>query len=325
MQQSPAADAHQFKDGAKAEGTPWWSDWRTVCPRCRSPGLAFSDFTAQCAGCGYLVRMVDGIWHFVIDERLQSFHRFLDTYTRVRVAEGRASYDVPTLQSLPLCPSGHPLSGQWSIRAKSFMRLLRLLRQQLRRNDRVLDLGAGTGWLSHQLDAAGYRPCAIDLSVDAADGLGASRHFAGRWPRLQAEFDDLPLADSQGHCAIFNASFHYCTDQQRAIGEALRVLVPGGLVIILDTPIYSNEASGRQMLEEQQLYFERLIGERSDSIAASGFLDWNQLDGLAKTLGISWRYERTWYGLRWAMRPLLARLRGRREPATFSIAWARKA
>jgi hypothetical protein len=40
---------------------------------------------------------------------------------------------------------------------------------------------------------------------------------------------------------------------------------------------------------------------------------------LAAALSLRWRFIQPWYGLRWALRPWLARLRGHREPATFQL------
>jgi ubiquinone/menaquinone biosynthesis C-methylase UbiE len=257
-------------------------------------------------------------------DRLSHYSEFLDKYTRVRIAEGRGGYDRETLRALPRCPSSHRLARQWKIRARSYSRLMRLLRQQLATGGQILDLGAGTGWLSHRLHLAGFSPCAIDLSADSADGLGMACNFDADWPRLQAEFDRIPLADEQIDAAVYNASFHYCTDQQQTIAEALRVLRPGGLLVIVDSPVYTDPASGEAMLEEQQRYFERLIGERSNVLPSTGFLTWDQLTLLANRFGLEWHCERPWYGLRWAMRPLMAKLRGQREPARFVIAWACK-
>ena len=73
-------------------------------------------------------------------------------------------------------------------------------------------------------------------------------------------------------------------------------------------PIYSKESSGRQMLDEQQLYFEQLIGERFDALPSSGFLTWPRPAELANDFSFDWHAERPWYGFRRAVRPLLAKL-----------------
>jgi len=56
-------------------------------------------------------------------------------------------------------------------------------------------------------------------------------------------------------------------------GEAGAQLVP--------TVLLHNCISATAMLNEQQLYFEQLIGERSDALPSSGFLTWTRLAELA--------------------------------------------
>jgi predicted RNA methylase len=47
----------------------------------------------------------------------------------------------------------------------------------------LLDLGAGTGWMSYRLALRGHHPVAVDLLNDDRDGLGAARHFFAKLPR----------------------------------------------------------------------------------------------------------------------------------------------
>lgn len=297
-------------------------EWNWTCPSCDGAALRFEDALIRCSDCGHEIPMIDGVWRFLTPLQQQTYAPFLDTYNRVRVAEGRGEYDADVLNELPKCPAHHAMAWQWRIRAKSFSSLMRLLAKRLDSGSRVLDLGAGNGWLSHQLEMAGYLPCSIDIATDSEDGLGAAAKMSAGWPRVQAEFDRLPLAGDAVDCVIFNASFHYSTCPRTTLGEALRVLRPGGLCVILDTPIYRRETSGRAMLEEQQQYFVDLIGERSDSVSVSGFLTWHELNGLADQFGIDFDVERPYYGVRWALRSIIAALRGQREPAKFAIAWA---
>jgi SAM-dependent methyltransferase len=184
---------------------------------------------------------------------------------------------------------------------------------------RVLDLGAGVGWLSNRLAGLGYHPCAIDLNLDPRDGLGAARHYGGDWPRVQAEFDRLPLADSQADLVIYNASLHYSTGYRATLAEALRVLRPGGRIVVLDSPIYRRDASGRQMIAERQAAFARDHGTRSDALPNVGYLTWAMLRDLGRELGLRWRIIRPWYGWRWALRPWRSRLARKREPSTFAL------
>lgn len=297
----------------------WFDTWRPKCPGCGATQFDVDDTQARCRSCRYRVDCIAEIWRFIPESRQDFYRPFLESYTRVRLAEGRGTFSETELKALPSCKSSHKLASQWRIRAASFRKLSRCLDRELKPGSRIIDVGAGTGWLSHRLAECGFRTCAVDISTDEHDGLGAAKAFAGEWPRIQGELDALPFSNGIADAVIFNASFHYCVEPAVALREALRVLRPRGMILIVDTPIYRDESSGRSMLEEQQRYFEQLIGSRSDSIRSSGFLTWRLLHTLAEVLGLQWKGDQPWYGLRWALRPIRARVLGQREPATFAI------
>ena len=127
------------------------------------------------------------------------------------------------------------------------------------------------------------------------------------------------MAHGQADIAIYNASLHYSGDYRATLAEALRALRPDGQIVIMDSPIYSRDASGRQMIAERQAAFERTHGTRSDALPSVGYLTWAMLDDLARELGLRWRAFIPWYGWRWARRPWRARLAGKREPSTFAV------
>ena len=131
--------------------------------------------------------------------------------------------------------------------------------------------------------------------------------------------DALPFADAQADVVVFNASLHYSTDYVRTIGEALRVLRPGGSIVVLDSPIHRHDSSGRQMVAERHADFERRFGTRSDSVASIEYLTGSMLDDIGRRLDLRWRHHRTWYGVRWAVRPWVARVRRRRAPSRFVV------
>ena len=132
--------------------------------------------------------------------------------------------------------------------------------------------------------------------------------------------DRLPFDDRQFDLIVFNASFHYSEDYERTLKEAVRCLRPSGAVLIIDSPFYEREESGRQMVEERHAAFQKLYGIRSDSLASQEFLTPRGLEDLGKTSGIQWRVVEPLYGLSWMLRPWRAKLLGRRDPAKFLIA-----
>jgi SAM-dependent methyltransferase len=193
---------------------------------------------------------------------------------------------------------------------------------------RILDIGAGNGWMSFRLAQQGYEPVAVDLLMNNDDGLGAAEHYRTSLPRLfprfQAESSHLPFAASQFDIVIFSASFHYSEDYIASLGEALRCVRTGGVVIISDTPWYSRDESGLQMVAERQAYYRKTYGTASDSILSLEYLTDARLDALEREFGIEWNVHTPWYGFKWAIRPLVARIRGRRKPSSFRIYSTRK-
>jgi SAM-dependent methyltransferase/uncharacterized protein YbaR (Trm112 family) len=303
-----------------------------ACPVCRAPLQVVAPDERRCAADGRVYRRVEGIWRFLPPERSACFARFLSDYTSIRRAEGYGYDDPARYQRLPEVEPADPLAWQWRMRARSFACLRRRVltsRSQAFAGRgsaglRALDLGAGVGWLSNRLAQLGHAPWAVDLNLDPRDGLGAARHYAPDWPRIQAEFDRLPLADGQADLAIYNASLHYSVDYRATLAEALRVLRPRGRIVVIDSPIYGRDASGRQMIAERQAAFERAHGTRSDALPSIGYLTWQVLDQLGRDLGLRWRMFRPWYGWRWALRPWRARLAGQREPSTFALLLAER-
>lgn len=73
------------------------------------------------------------------------------------------------------------------------------------------------------------------------------------------------------------------------------------------------------MLQERKANFERAYGFPSDALASLEFLTDERLTVLERHFGIRWRVYEPRYGWRWKLRPLVAKLRGRREPSRFRI------
>ncbi len=218
-------------------------------------------------------------------------------------------------------------SWQWSIRARSYrylaLHILPAVKQAASGTLKILDLGAGNGWLSYRLASLGHLPFAIDLLTNHYDGLAAAAHFQSAipqlFPRFQAELDHLPFADDQFNCAIFNASFHYSENYERTLAESIRCLVPGGMLIIADSPTYSDASYGEQMIQERREHFQQQYGFKSDGLKSCEYLTPERLIALEARFGLEWRIHRVWYGLRWAARPVLSKLRKLRQPSQFRI------
>jgi SAM-dependent methyltransferase len=304
------------------------------CPVCRTDFSAFSyDSLSQsriqieCIRCHAAFHQRDGIWRALPLDRQAYFARFLHDYELVRKAEGRGSDDPSFYLSLPYRDRTRRNSWQWCIRARTYRhlerKLLPVLHQSAARPLAVLDLGAGNGWMSYRLALLGHRPVAVDLQANFFDGLGAAIHYKSAlptlFPRFQAELDRLPFADAQFDCAIFNASFHYSENYDRTLAETIRCLRPGGTIIIADTPFYNHESSGLAMIEERSRLFAKRFGLTANHLASCEYLTRDRLLALEARHDLQWNTHTVWYGVHWACRPLVARLRRKREPSKFRI------
>ena len=261
----------------------------------------------------------------MLDPALAAFAR---AYAEQRAAEGRRLATADLL-ALPWLRHG-PQAKQWAIRARTFeafmRRVLRPLAARKGRPLTVLDLGAGNGWLSYRAGCEGHLAIALDIRGDKIDGLGAAdclvAHSPGRIERVVASFDAIPLADDTADVTVFNASLHYAIDLAAVLREAHRVTAPGGVIAILDSPFYGGEAAGLEMVLEKRLRASEWFGERTavlTSLDSIEFLTPARLARASERLGLEWRRHRVRYPLAYELRPLLARLRGRRTPSRFDL------
>jgi ubiquinone/menaquinone biosynthesis C-methylase UbiE len=301
------------------------------CLACRADvgPLRPSETQLACPACGIVIKREWGIWRALAPSREEKFRRFVEEYQTVRMKEARGIGGVRYFLSLPYKDVTGRNSWQWKIRGRSFRYLERTILSRLEKDYPqamdILDAGAGNCWMSYRLVRRGHRPVAVDLVDNDQDGLSAARHYLSfvrrRFPRFQAEMDCLPFASAQFDLAAFNASFHYSENYSQTLQETLRCLRRPGHLLIIDSPFYGSESSGRAMVEEKHAQFQKRFGFRSDSIASQEFLTKDILENLGERHGIKWDLHEPWYGVGWAMRPWYARMLGRREPAKFLIAW----
>lgn len=302
------------------------------CPACGSEAGVLGTDPSSCRRCGFRLVYRDGILSALAPGKEHFYARFLQEYTCIRKAEKRGSDTSEYYLALPYDDVTGAHRNQWRMRGRTFRHFQRHVLPLLEQGCalRVLDLGAGTGWLSYRLAQLGHRPVALDITVDSRDGLGAAHHYGASldllFPVVQAEFDNIPFDDGQFDLAVFNSSLHYSTDYAKTLREARRCLKPGGSVVVLDSPIYRKPEHGLRMRQERHQLFQREYGISSDSIPSIEFLDDERLAALTDQLAIRWRVFRPWYGWQWHLRPLRAAWNQQRPPSRFQIlvgSWTR--
>ena len=248
-------------------------------------------------------------------------------YGAHRAAEGRATTRAQFMQ-LPYLADG-PLAEHWAVRARTFDAFVsRILRPMLAQRGplRLLDLGAGNGWLSRRAALEGVFAAAVDFRDDRVDGLGAASAFLdgeeAPFHRVVASFDALPVASRQFDLAVFNASLHYALDLGQVLTEAHRTLRRGGKIAILDSPFYRHDESGEQMVAEKRREAATSFGDNAEALMSLPVIEYltpSRLAAESGRLGLQWRRHRVWYPIWYELRPLVARLRGHRTPSRFDL------
>lgn len=129
--------------------------------------------------------------------------------------------------------------------------------------DSHLDIGTGTGRLLELFATQTQRSVGIDISHEmlsvARANLGRSTH-----KHVQVRPGDvyaLPFAPGAFDLVTLHQVLHYLEDPARALGEAARVLKPGGRLLIVDFAPHDNE-----FLREQ--FAHRRLGFPHEQIEA---------------------------------------------------------
>ena len=128
-------------------------------------------------------------------------------------------------------------------RGKLFM-IDELIRPHLKPASRLLEIGCGAGNLLLQAMVPGSYPVALDLSMQALTFVRSRLEEAKTcedapmgYACTQSIGEALPLAENSFDCVLLSEVIEHLEAPQVSIREAVRVLCPGGRLLIT-TPNY---------------------------------------------------------------------------------------
>ena len=134
----------------------------------------------------------------------------------------------------------------------------------------IADLGSGDGSFALLLSQSAARVIAVDSS---AKMLQVGRETAARHGIENVDFrlgdmEEVPIDDGAVDLVFFSQSLHHALHPERAVGEAARILRPGGRIAILDLARHRFEEA-RELYADQRLGFSET--ELMELLETAGF------------------------------------------------------
>jgi SAM-dependent methyltransferase len=300
--------------------TSSWVGW--CCSYCAAP--------LEAHGHGLLCRAEtrwfatqDGVHRLLTEERRRELLPTVEMHQRVRRDEGwRAEPGLPDVSP------GHPLARAWQSRAARFRQARALAAARLGPGPwRVLDAGAGCCWTAIGLLEDGHRVAAVDVNVDAEDGLRGAERVSPRAAaidRAEAEMEALPAEPASFDLVLAAASLHYAPHLTRTLVELRRVTRRGGVLVAFDSPVFRRRSDGEATVAERMRAQARRYSVPLDRDGQPGYFVGDELPSLFRTAGWSVEvHDAPGRGWQW-VQGLKDVLRHGRRAARFPILLARR-
>ena len=201
--------------------------------------------------------------HVYIPERVNPDSCFEKKYIDMRWLEKRMYGDEEVLH-LPAISNEHPHYREWRLRQQSCCRLINYL-QKKRQPLKILEVGCGNGWLSHQLSRMPGAEV-IGADINFTELQQAARVF-NTAPGLQFIYGDIRsevFEHMQFDSIVFAASIQYFPSLTEIISNTIKLLKHQGEIHILDSHFYNPDTSVSAKKRTKEYYNHLGFPEMAD-------------------------------------------------------------
>lgn len=137
------------------------------------------------------------------------------------------------------------IAGDWDSMRKTFfsekVREKAIAVARIHSSAVVADIGAGSGFITEGLVNEVYKIIAVDQSEKMLEIMQEKFSSYDNVDYRLSESDKIPIADGEVDIAFANMYLHHVEDPPAAIKEMVRILKPGGRIVITDADKHNYE------------------------------------------------------------------------------------
>ena len=152
------------------------------------------------------------------------------------------------------------VAGEWEVMSRDFfsetVREKAYEMADIKEGKKAADIGAGTGFISEGLLEHGLTVVAIDQSNEMLDVMKQKFKSTNNIEYKIGVAEELPIESSSLDYAFANMFLHHVDIPLLAIKEMVRILKPGGKIVITDLDKHSHEFLVKEQYDKW-LGFER--------------------------------------------------------------------